>query len=95
MINKASCQHIKLIASIRLLPKILADFLVDFVFAKFRYRKQLPTIKVSATNFIQTLYNLRIIDERESVGLLVAVKEALENPVELLMDNNPTKALEM
>jgi 2-oxoglutarate dehydrogenase E2 component (dihydrolipoamide succinyltransferase) len=25
----------------------------------------------------------------------VAVKEALENPVELLMDNNPTKALEM
>jgi hypothetical protein len=25
----------------------------------------------------------------------VAVKEALENPIELLMDNNPTKALEM
>ena len=85
----------KLIASIRLLPKILADFLVDFVFAKFRCRKQLPTIKVSATNFIQTLYNLRIIDGRESVGFLVAVKEVLENPVELLMDNNPTKALEM
>jgi len=25
----------------------------------------------------------------------VAVKEALENPVEILMDNNPKKTLEM
>jgi 2-oxoglutarate dehydrogenase E2 component (dihydrolipoamide succinyltransferase) len=31
----------------------------------------------------------------ESVGFLVAVKEALENPLELLMDNNPKKALEL
>jgi 2-oxoglutarate dehydrogenase E2 component (dihydrolipoamide succinyltransferase) len=35
------------------------------------------------------------VDGRESVGFLVAVKEALENPMEILMDNNPTKALEM
>jgi 2-oxoglutarate dehydrogenase E2 component (dihydrolipoamide succinyltransferase) len=45
--------------------------------------------------YIALSYDHRIIDGRESVGFLVAVKEALENPVELLMDNNPTKALEM
>jgi hypothetical protein len=38
-------------------------------------------------------YDHRIIDGRESVGFLVAVKEALENPMELLLDNNPKKHL--
>ncbi|WP_435253752.1 2-oxoglutarate dehydrogenase complex dihydrolipoyllysine-residue succinyltransferase [Tenacibaculum sp. A30] len=45
--------------------------------------------------YVALSYDHRIIDGRESVGFLVAVKEALENPVELLMDNNPNKALEM
>ena len=45
--------------------------------------------------FVALSYDHRIIDGRESVGFLVAVKEALENPVELLMDNNPMSALEM
>ena len=45
--------------------------------------------------YVALSYDHRIIDGRESVGFLVAVKEALENPVELLMDNNPTNALEM
>ena len=45
--------------------------------------------------YVALSYDHRIIDGRESVGFLVAVKEALENPVDLLMDNNPTKALEM
>jgi 2-oxoglutarate dehydrogenase E2 component (dihydrolipoamide succinyltransferase) len=45
--------------------------------------------------YIALSYDHRIVDGRESVGFLVAVKEALENPVELLMDNNATKALEM
>ncbi len=45
--------------------------------------------------YVALSYDHRIIDGRESVGFLVAVKEALENPIELLMDNNPTKALEM
>jgi 2-oxoglutarate dehydrogenase E2 component (dihydrolipoamide succinyltransferase) len=45
--------------------------------------------------YVALSYDHRIIDGRESVGFLVAVKEALENPVELLMDNNPIKALEM
>ncbi|WP_271406349.1 2-oxoglutarate dehydrogenase complex dihydrolipoyllysine-residue succinyltransferase [Tenacibaculum soleae] len=45
--------------------------------------------------YVALSYDHRIIDGRESVGFLVAVKEALENPMELLMDNNPKKALEM
>lgn len=45
--------------------------------------------------FVALSYDHRVIDGRESVGFLVAVKEALENPVEILMDNNPKKALEL
>ena len=45
--------------------------------------------------YVALSYDHRIIDGRESVGFLVAVKEALENPVEILMDNNPQKALEL
>ena len=45
--------------------------------------------------YVALSYDHRIVDGRESVGFLVAVKEALENPVELLMNNDPTKALEM
>jgi hypothetical protein len=39
--------------------------------------------------YVALSYDHRIIDGRESVGFLVAVKEALENPMELLLDNNP------
>ena len=45
--------------------------------------------------YVALSYDHRIVDGRESVGFLVAVKEALENPMEILMDNKPTKALEM
>ena len=45
--------------------------------------------------YVALSYDHRIIDGKESVGFLVAVKEALENPVELLMDNNAKKALEL
>ncbi|MBT8309362.1 MAG: dihydrolipoyllysine-residue succinyltransferase, partial [Flavobacteriaceae bacterium] len=45
--------------------------------------------------FVALSYDHRIIDGKESVGFLVAVKEALENPVELLMDNEVKKALEL
>tara|TARA_R110002073_G_scaffold108336_9_gene243576 strand:+ start:3893 stop:5101 length:1209 start_codon:yes stop_codon:yes gene_type:complete len=45
--------------------------------------------------YVALSYDHRVIDGRESVGFLVAVKEALENPVELLMDNDIKKALEM
>jgi len=45
--------------------------------------------------YVALSYDHRIIDGKESVGFLVAVKEALENPEELLMDNNLMKALEL
>lgn len=45
--------------------------------------------------YLALSYDHRIIDGRESVGFLVAVKEAIENPVEHLMDGNPEKALEL
>ncbi len=45
--------------------------------------------------YVALSYDHRIIDGRESVGFLVAVKEALENPIEILMDNDVKKALEM
>ena len=45
--------------------------------------------------FVALSYDHRIIDGKESVGFLVAVKEALENPAELLMDNDVKRALEM
>jgi len=45
--------------------------------------------------YVALSYDHRIIDGKESVGFLVAVKEALENPTELLMDNNVKKALEL
>lgn len=52
-------------------------------------------VVIAPMMYIALSYDHRIIDGRESVGFLVAVKEALENPTELLMDNNPTKALEL
>ncbi len=52
-------------------------------------------IVIQPIMYVALSYDHRVIDGRESVGFLVAVKEALENPVELLMDGNPTKALEM
>ncbi len=45
--------------------------------------------------YVALSYDHRIIDGRESVGFLVAVKEALENPIELLMENDIKGALEM
>ena len=45
--------------------------------------------------YLALSYDHRIIDGRESVGFLVAIKEALEDPIELLMDGNPKKAFEL
>lgn len=52
-------------------------------------------VEIHPMMYVALSYDHRIIDGRESVGFLVAVKEALENPAELLMDNNPKKALEL
>lgn len=45
--------------------------------------------------YVALSYDHRIIDGKESVGFLVAVKEALENPQEHLMGNGVKKALEL
>jgi 2-oxoglutarate dehydrogenase E2 component (dihydrolipoamide succinyltransferase) len=52
-------------------------------------------VEIRPIMYVALSYDHRIIDGKESVGFLVAVKEALENPTELLMDNDPKKALEM
>lgn len=52
-------------------------------------------VVIAPMMYIALSYDHRIIDGRESVGFLVAVKEALENPVELLLNNDPKKALEL
>ena len=52
-------------------------------------------VEIHPMMYVALSYDHRIIDGRESVGFLVAVKEALENPMELLMDNNPKEALEL
>ena len=52
-------------------------------------------IAIAPVMYVALSYDHRIIDGKESVGFLVAIKEAIENPEELLMDNNVLKALEL
>src|SRR5690606_7489792 len=52
-------------------------------------------IVIAPVMYVALSYDHRIIDGRESVGFLVAVKEALENPEELLMNKDVKKALEL
>ncbi|KZE76015.1 2-oxoglutarate dehydrogenase [Myroides marinus] len=52
-------------------------------------------VEIHPMMYLALSYDHRIIDGRESVGFLVAIKEALENPTELLLDNNPKKAFEL
>lgn len=52
-------------------------------------------IAIAPVMYLALSYDHRIIDGKESVGFLVAIKEALENPVEHLMSNDVKKALEL
>jgi 2-oxoglutarate dehydrogenase E2 component (dihydrolipoamide succinyltransferase) len=52
-------------------------------------------VEIHPMMYVALSYDHRIIDGRESVGFLVAVKEALENPLELLMNSDAKKALEL
>lgn len=45
--------------------------------------------------YLALSYDHRVIDGRESVGSLVAIKEALENPIDILMNGDVEKALEI
>ena len=52
-------------------------------------------VEIRPMMYLALSYDHRIIDGKESVGFLVAVKEALEDPINLLMDGNAKKALGM
>ena len=52
-------------------------------------------VEIHPMMYLALSYDHRIVDGKESVGFLVAIKEALEDPIALLMDNDPMKALEL
>ncbi len=52
-------------------------------------------VEIRPMMYLAVSYDHRIIDGRESVGFLVAVKEAIDNPVEFLMGGDERKALEL
>ena len=52
-------------------------------------------VEIRPIMYVALSYDHRIIDGKESVGFLVAVKEALENPQEFLMNEDVKKALEL
>jgi 2-oxoglutarate dehydrogenase E2 component (dihydrolipoamide succinyltransferase) len=52
-------------------------------------------VEIHPIMYLALSYDHRIIDGKESVGFLVKIKEALESPEELLMDNDINKALEL
>ena len=52
-------------------------------------------VEIRPMMYVALSYDHRIVDGRESVGFLVAVKEALEDPIALLMDGDAKKALEL
>jgi len=52
-------------------------------------------VEIHPMMYLALSYDHRIVDGKESVGFLVAIKEALEDPIALLMDNDPKKALEL
>ena len=52
-------------------------------------------VEIRPVMYLALSYDHRIIDGRESVGCLVQIKEALENPSEILMHNNVEKSLDL
>jgi len=52
-------------------------------------------VEIRPMMYVALSYDHRIIDGRESVGFLVAVKEAIDNPVDILMNGDERSALEL
>ena len=52
-------------------------------------------VEIRPVMYLALSYDHRIIDGRESVGFLVHIKEALENPIEILMNNKIKDSLEI
>ena len=52
-------------------------------------------VEIHPIMYLALSYDHRIIDGKESVGFLVKIKEALENPISELMNDNVIKTLEL
>ena len=52
-------------------------------------------VEIHPIMYLALSYDHRIVDGKESVGFLVNIKEALENPIEKLMNEDVKKALEL
>jgi len=52
-------------------------------------------VEIHPIMYVALSYDHRIINGKESVGFLVSIKEALENPIEKLMGGDVKKALEL
>ena len=52
-------------------------------------------VEIHPMMYLALSYDHRIIDGKESVGFLLKIKEALENPIELLMNSDLKKSLEI
>jgi len=52
-------------------------------------------VEIHPMMYLALSYDHRIIDGKESVGFLVTIKEALEDPITMLMDNDVKKALDL
>ena len=52
-------------------------------------------VEIHPIMYLALSYDHRIIDGKESVGFLVKIKEALENPIDMLMNGDIKKSLEL
>ena len=52
-------------------------------------------VEIRPMMYLALSYDHRIIDGKESVGFLVAVKEAIDNPVEYLLGGDERRGLEL
>ena len=52
-------------------------------------------VEIHPIMYLALSYDHRIVDGKESVGFLVKIKEALENPIDMLMNGDIKKSLEL
>ena len=52
-------------------------------------------VEIHPIMYLALSYDHRIVDGKESVGFLVKIKEALENPIDILMNGDIKKSLEL
>ena len=83
----------KLLISLFIISFAIADDHIKMVEGTFVANN--GEVVIRPMMYLALSYDHRIIDGRESVGFLVAIKEALEDPINLLMDGDLNKSLEL